>query len=371
MAGPEGATPENADARIAALSAVRNEAPYLLEWIAWHRMIGVGEIVIASNDCEDGTDRLLDALAAAGEVTHLARGACLPAAGGRAGGRAKSVQWQGLRLLWQTPARKRADWVLISDVDEFPVIHVGGGRFADLFAALPGGGAGTDAIALPWRLFGSAGRRAIEDAPVTAQFLRSAPAGLIHPICATFFKTLFRPRAFAKPGVHRPKRREGAAAPLWRDGSGMVLAPLYADTDARLSLLGLPDPRRLVELHHYSLRSAEAFLVKALRGLPNRTAKAIDLCYWVERNYNSVGNTAALALQPALRAGIARLMALPEVAQLHREGLAWHRATAARALQGRAGYGLYCDILHAADSAVLPEAEARRLLTLFGALREG
>lgn len=366
MAGPEG----HADARIVALSAVRNEAPYLLEWIAWHRILGVEEIVIASNDCEDGTERLLDALAAAAEVTHLARGACLPAAD-KVGARTKGVQWQGLRLLWRQPARKRADWVLISDVDEFPVIHAGGGRFADLFAALPGGGADTDAIALPWRLFGSAGARTIEDTPVTARFLRSAPAGLIHPICATFFKTLFRPRAFAKPGVHRPKRREGAAVPLWRDGSGQALAPLYAENDARLSLLGIADPRRLVELHHYSLRSAEAFLVKALRGLPNRTGKAIDLSYWVERNYNSVGNTAALALQPALQAEIARLMALPDVGRLHREGLAWHRATAARALQGRAGYGLYCDILHAADSAVLPEAEARRLLVLFGALREG
>ena len=52
------------------LTSVRNEAPHLLEWIAHHRAMGA-DFLIFSNDCEDGTDTLLDALDAAGTLRHV------------------------------------------------------------------------------------------------------------------------------------------------------------------------------------------------------------------------------------------------------------------------------------------------------------
>ena len=50
-------------ARTFLFSCMRNEAAYALEWVAYHRMIGFERIVICTNDCTDGTDALLDALA--------------------------------------------------------------------------------------------------------------------------------------------------------------------------------------------------------------------------------------------------------------------------------------------------------------------
>ena len=64
-----------------------------------------------------------------------------------------------------------------------------------------------EAVALAWRLFGAGGIAGIEERPVTAQFLRSAPPDMMHPVAATMFKSLFRPVAFQRPGVHRPQRR--------------------------------------------------------------------------------------------------------------------------------------------------------------------
>ena len=53
------------------VSAMRNEGPFVLEWLAYHRVIGVDQVVIVSNGSTDGSDELLTALAAAGELTFL------------------------------------------------------------------------------------------------------------------------------------------------------------------------------------------------------------------------------------------------------------------------------------------------------------
>ncbi len=56
---------------ITAVLCVRNEAAFLLDWLAWHRSVGVTDFVVVSNECEDGTDTMLDRLAALGWLTHI------------------------------------------------------------------------------------------------------------------------------------------------------------------------------------------------------------------------------------------------------------------------------------------------------------
>ncbi|WBU56438.1 glycosyltransferase family 2 protein [Paracoccus sediminicola] len=337
--------------KILSATTIRNEGPYLLEWIAWHQMLGVTDFLVYSNDCEDGSDRLLDLLDSHAVISHQRHD---PPSG-------KSIQWSALHSAWRHDLRKRADWMLISDLDEFPVIHAGAGRLADLIGAVP---ADTDAIALPWRLFGANGRSDIADAPVTAQFNRAAPPGMIHPIAATFFKSLFRPKSFAGAGVHRPRHRK-EQIPNWVDGSGLAMPSYIGERDKRLSLLGVHENRALAEMHHYSLRSAQGFMVKSQRGLPNRSSKRIDLAYWIERNFNAVENAAALRFQPALVQRIEALKALPGVADLHRSAIDWHRTRFRQIVATPQGYELFCRIRIAAESTVLPDAEQRTLLRMF------
>lgn len=342
--------------RIVSVTSVRDEGPFLLEWIAWHRLIGVTDFLIFSNDCRDGTGALLDALAAAGVVQHRPH---QPAGG-------KSIQWQALKSAWADPLRKAADWMLISDVDEFPVVHCGAGRLADLFAALP---EGVDAVALAWRLFGAGGAVEFTSQPVTQSFTRSAPGDMLHPVSATMFKSLFRPGAFQRPGVHRPERRPGSPTARWVDGSGRALPGHIAEDDKRLSLIPLRDHRRLAEMHHYSLRTVESFIVKAERGLPNRTTKRIDLHYWVERNFNNQPNEAALRHAAALAQGMAELMDLPGVAALHDAACVWHRDAFARLIRQPDYYRLWTGCLHAGGSAVLSDPLALKVLRGFQALQ--
>lgn len=338
--------------RILSATCVRNEAPFLLEWIAYHRLIGVTDFVVFSNDCEDGTDDLLDGLARHGVVRHVRQQA-------EAG---KSVQWKALQALWQERAAKGYDWFVFSDVDEFPLIHSGAHRLPDAIAAMSDT---VEAIAIPWRLFGANGVASFHDLPVTTQFTRSAPPDLFHPIAGRFFKTLFRPESFLKAGVHRPKQRKAGPCPVWADGSGRPLPESFAAADDRLALPGRTTGRAIIEMNHYSLKSAESFIVKQARGLANRQVKSIDLSYWVERNFNTVENTAILSWSDALGQEIATLQALPGVADLHAAACSWHRAKFAELVKTEPGYRLYCDCLHAAQSVALPEPVAMQLYGLF------
>ena len=100
--------------RITAVTCVKNEGPFLLEWIAYNRLIGVNALLFYSNDCTDGTDLLLDALAARGLVHHLPN----PAEG-------RNYQMEALKHAQSHPSVRGADWVWVADVDEFLNIHVG------------------------------------------------------------------------------------------------------------------------------------------------------------------------------------------------------------------------------------------------------
>ncbi|MBN2905090.1 MAG: glycosyltransferase family 2 protein [Rhodobacteraceae bacterium] len=334
--------------RILIVTTARNEGPFVLEWLAHHLGAGARDILVYSNDCEDGTDALLDTLAGAGVLTHVPHSA--PPDG--------SIQWQALRAAWKHPLRRQADWILGVDLDEFVNIHVPGHRFTDLLDALP---RGTDAIALPWRFFGDNGVFAFDDAPVTKQFTAAMPPDCSYPVAATFFKTLFRAAGpFNQLGVHRPRQKspEKAAVPVWVDGSGAPLPAGIARHAGRLSLMGTGAGRALAEINHYSIKSAESFMVKRARGLPNRTGKSIDLAYWVERNFNTVQDRSIAAMAPATQDALDRLQAIPGVTDLHRAAVAWHRAAFLRIIEDPAEHALLGKLLLAGGSRVLP-AEVR------------
>ena len=50
------------------IACMKNEGPYIVEWVAYHRAIGIDNFVIYTNGCEDGTDEILQRLQALGVV---------------------------------------------------------------------------------------------------------------------------------------------------------------------------------------------------------------------------------------------------------------------------------------------------------------
>lgn len=344
--------------RILIVSALRNEGAYVLDWLAHFRALGATDFLLYTNDCDDGTDDMLDHLARAGLVEHRRHA---PASD-------ESVQWHAFRDAWKSDLRKRADWALVCDVDEYPVIKTGDGRFADLLAACPG----ADAIALPWRLFGSSGQTAPEDRPVTERFTRAASDHLAYPLSARFFKTLMRLGGpFNQFGVHRPsqKAQDKAGLPVWVDGSGLPLPESFAQSAGQMALPAVPVGRDLVQLNHYSVRSAQEFIVKRHRGLPNHRSRQVDIAYWVERNFNTVEDRSALYLAKAAQAEKTKLLAVPGVFDQHARGLAWRAEAFESLMQSEENYALYTRCLLSAGSAEISAAQARDLFARYGALR--
>ncbi len=111
-----------AHARHVLISSVKDEGPFLVEWVAHHLVLGFDRICIASNDCRDGTDRLLDALAAAGFIDHVAN--VVPPG--------QIPQHAGYSAMRARLPIDDTEWLMVLDADEFLNIHIGAGLVSDL-----------------------------------------------------------------------------------------------------------------------------------------------------------------------------------------------------------------------------------------------
>ncbi len=340
--------------RILCVTTVRDEGPYLLEWIAHHRAAGITDFLIYSNDCSDGTAEMLKLLQQAGIVRHISHEK-MPG---------KSIQWQALKAAWKHPLRQKADWILVSDVDEFINIKAEGHRFENLINSIS---PEADAIVLQWRLFGHSGAVDLSPAPVTEQFTKAIPTNAQYPIAASLCKTLFRPNGpFNMFGVHRPKQKDLSKArrPIMVDGSGQFLPEQFAMSQDRISMYGQSSGRELAEMNHYSIRSAAAFLLKRARGLPNRK-KDIGLNYWVERNFNTVEDTSISAMRPATQEMMDKILALPGLQSLHESALKWHQDQFDALIQDPDNQKLMTQIITAGSSEVVPTHLQKRLLAWY------
>jgi hypothetical protein len=146
------------DLAITAVTCVKNEGPFLLEWIALHQCIGVTDFLFYSNDCNDGTDTLLDALAELGHVTHLPN----PAEG-------RNYQMEARKDAKRQAVVPDADWVWVADVDKFPKFHLGDHSFAALIDAC----GNPQTISLNFQFFANNDIETYEDRPVIEQFNHS------------------------------------------------------------------------------------------------------------------------------------------------------------------------------------------------------
>lgn len=330
--------------RVLAVATVKNEGSFLLDWLAHHKACGFTDFLFFSNDCTDGTDAMLDRLAAMGWLSHVRND----------GPHDEGPQWAALKAADRHPLVRAADWVLFCDLDEYVNIHVGNRTVAALLAALPR----ATAVPLTWRLFGNAGVVGYEDQPVTRVFTRAAPAVLHWPWRAMLFKTLFRnDGSYGKLGVHRPRSpdRSRMADQVWIDGSGDVLPEAF-HSGRIFSDLGR-DHYTLAQLNHYALGSMQGFVVKSDRGRANRDHSVADLGYWVERNFCTVEDRSILALDSsALRADLAADRVL---GPLHQAAVAWRHARFRALMTEEPWRAFFGRLLMAGPTRVLSPQEAR------------
>lgn len=311
--------------KITAVTCVKNEGPFLLEWIAFNRVQGVTDFLFYSNDCTDGTDALLDGLAGHGILTHLPN----PAEDNR------NYQMAALKHAREVPLVQNSDWIWVSDVDEFLNIKVGEGRFADLIKAC----GDPAAISVHFQMFANGGVQDYLDVPVIGQFFRSHDPDEFNGEKAIEVKTLFRrdlEEQIRFYGAHRPfLRMQVKEAPQWTDGSGQQVPDRFAFgvNKSRKRAFRAAGSRNFASLHHYTLRSLDSYLVKTDRGDVNREFRIFEDDYWRERNDASHFDDSVLRYLPRLTAEIEALKALPGIADLHDASVAAHKAKIAELMQ--------------------------------------
>ncbi|MFO1204108.1 MAG: glycosyltransferase family 2 protein, partial [Tabrizicola sp.] len=233
---------------VALMSCMRNEGVHILEWLAYHRVVGFGPVVICSNDCDDGSDRLLDLLQTHGRIDHLRN----PVPQG------EPPQKHGIARALAHLAQSKSDWLAHLDSDEFLNIAPGAGPVHQLIAKAED----AHVIALPWRMFGDNGH-----AHWPGETLRAFTACEAAPDPQTVkFKSLFRHRDFASASDHMPTQPR-IETPLAVNAAGEPLssAPLHGQPVARFRPVEAA-LRGGTVVNHYAIRSTDSFLMKQARG---------------------------------------------------------------------------------------------------------
>lgn len=269
---------------------VKDDALNLLEWVAWHRMIGFTDIVVYQNNSSDLTERTLRVLHQIGAVKYFPNDF-------RPDHPDPPFQNRAYRRASRLPDYAAAEWCMALDSDEFLNIRTPGGTLAALIATVPG----ADAIRVNWRVFGNSGLRRLDPRLQIERFTRAAPADLVlrRPVPV---KTLFRTDAFRRPGIHQPA--EPLRAPLHIvTGSGIPLDQVQVRSFQNSD----PGGGQLAVVHHYMVRDSESYLMKAARGSSSHPDRQIRLRYWKKRNHNAAPCEDLLPRVPQVQAAMAEL----------------------------------------------------------------
>jgi len=291
--------------RYLVITAMKNEASFIVEWIAYHRVIGFTDFLVYTNDCTDTTVELLEALQEDGLVCHernlvLRRG----------------PQKSALKYAKEHWLASEADWIFLSDIDEFLNIKVGDGDVPALLAQSKG----ADAIPVTWKLFGNADQVEYNDELIIANFtdaeLPLADGGLPD----RFVKTLFRPHASIKRfGTHGPIVAQDAPF-VWRSPDGRKLSDPNTLTRPEREF-----GYQVAQINHYAVGSVDGFLVKRDRGRVNHFRQTMEFDYWEKMCRGGEKDISILRHLDATRAEMGRILENPKVAELHHAGHAWRR----------------------------------------------
>ncbi|WBU61269.1 glycosyltransferase family 2 protein [Paracoccus albus] len=311
------------------LSSVKDEGPFVLEFVAHHRVLGFDAIHVASNDCSDGTDLLLDALAGNGAIKHL-RNELTP------GERPQRRAYEKMREAFGTDD---ADWVMALDVDEFLFVDTGTGRVGDLTALA---GAKVDVIALSALSFGTSDSESWQPGLVTEQFVRRLPSD---SAANAPVKSLSRGRGRWR-GIqnHHPVgyRGQGDITVMRGDGAVMTIAN---DDKIWTHLRNFP-PGLIAHdgawYNHYPVKSIDSFLLRGLRGngaepVGDTTKQRWDEAYWSKFAAARIEDRRIIERYgKELRAEMNRLLSLPGVAEANAdaEALYAERIAALDSLDG-------------------------------------
>ncbi|WP_209595898.1 glycosyltransferase family 2 protein [Ruegeria sp. HKCCSP351] len=301
------------------ISTMKDEGPFILEWIAYYLSIGFTHFIVNSNDCSDGTDAILKRCEELGFLVHI----------DNPGPWKHGPQASAYANAMEHPWYAEAEWILVCDVDEFLDIRVGDGTLDDLFRTFPH----ADGFAAIWQMFGHNGIVEFEDKFVIEQFTSAAELGVVTPQNVRAFKSLVRNNgSYRAINTHRPRGPIAGKAEsfAWIDGDGDPLPPAMRRNGWSHSTTGAAFGQQFFRMNHYAVRSIESYLMKRLRGDVNTTAfhpkmEATGQAYWHMHCFNKVEELSVLSKLDRLGKSYDELRADRVLGDLHEKAVAYHK----------------------------------------------
>lgn len=327
---------------------MKDEGPFVLEWVAHHLAVGFTDLVVYTNDCSDGTDDMLIRLEALGLCHH--RRNVIP--------EGLRPQPSALNHAQEEPVVQQSDWVMVFDADEFLSIRYGDGTLDDLLGAVKAQGA--NGIVVTWRIFGSGGVVDWSRAPVTEQYLMAAPTDWNK---GWGVKTLFTYSAeHWKLGIHRPKMKtkwhktDFPDQVKWLNGSGREMEDYFKFRGWRsiTRTVGYD----WVQLNHYAVKSVDSYAIRKMRGNVNFKKDKYNSDYWSLQDRNEVRDDTMLRYSARRAAIMAALLDDPVLNRLHLAAL--ERAeTRLAEIRGTEAYRTLVDDLARASLVPISEIVAK------------
>jgi len=227
--------------RLALGAIVKNEAPYLIDWLAWHQALGFTDFIIADNDSTDGTTDILKALERAEILTQLTFSSR----------HHKRPQPEAYDHMCRRLAG-HIDWLALIDADEFIMPETADD---DLRTLLQSMSEDTGAVALNWAIFGSSGHLRAEADPVFQRFQRRGAKDRNRgPYGNRHYKIIIRPQCYAKKirNSHHAKLRERFCFRR-ANGNALSIDRYGISTDINWSKF---------RINHYTIKSWSEFIQK-------------------------------------------------------------------------------------------------------------
>ncbi|MCF2870460.1 glycosyltransferase family 2 protein [Octadecabacter sp. G9-8] len=299
------------------LSMMKDEGHSLVEWVAYHKHIGFDNICVYTNNCGDGTDKMLERLQELGWVQHFENE--VP--------EGKKPQPNALALATQNEEVMDSEWILTMDADEFLSIKVGRGWINDVVERMD---PKADAMAITWRFFGANDVTDWNPGLVIENYTRAAPDMFKK---GWGVKTLFKPYRDIKLGIHRPHIKKAKQEPanakllfdqLWVNGSGDPMPDEFSLSGWRSTkpTLGY----KMVELNHYAVKSYEAYLLRRVRGNVNNKEDKYNAAYFALFDRNEEEHLNATRHAKGTKRKMAQILSDPIMRDLQDKALEFHAA---------------------------------------------
>ncbi len=292
------------------VTAVSNETPYLLEWVAHYRSLGFDGAILFTANSRDGTDAMAARLAELGHVHHVA----MDLKEGR------DAMRKAMRDLPDVARGIGADWCLVVHIDEFLSIKAGDGTLPDLMAAC----GEVDAISICRRAFGSSGQRGIPQGQLRETYRLGAVPDDRGRMVTRGIKTMFRLDRITRVASHRPYFDTNTGPVTWVDAGGQPMPEAYLEGQWTAPEGFRHDHARL---HYYAVPSPEALMIRA--GVPrDKQKRKAFASNWRKLDINTQADDSMARAVDLSDPLLATLNADESLKSLQDVGRAWHRAEA-------------------------------------------